>query len=216
MRLAVMEAEEQGGWPLRLLLVAGEAYNALKSPEHARESFHKAIKIAAPESAELLDAYYGLLATWAGQASSGGELLTACLEALRVFPFDAQLLLTMGHCLQGRRRPELAVRAFEAAVKFGKINPAVWHLAWWKELAAVCLARAQQSQDGLKEGEQAEKQEAAIPLPGLADILGTRRGPHGPRGPGDFGSRRRNAGRVRPPPPSQARDGQPRAAERSK
>ena len=33
---------------------------------------------------------------------------------------------------------------------------------------------AQQSQDGLKEGEQAEKQEAAIPLPGLADILGTR------------------------------------------
>ena len=47
----------------------------------------------------------------------------------------------MGHCLQGRRRSELAVRAFEAAVKFGKINPAVWHLAWWKELAAVCLTR---------------------------------------------------------------------------
>ncbi len=168
MRLAVMEAEEQGGWPLRLLLVAGEAYNALKSPEHARESFRKAIKMAAPESAELLDAYYGLLATWAGQPSPDSELLTTCLEALRAFPFDAQLLLTMGHCLQGQGRPELAVRAFDAAVKFGKINPAVWHLAWWRELAAVCLAQAQRSQEGLEEGGK----EAAIPLPGLGDILG--------------------------------------------
>jgi tetratricopeptide (TPR) repeat protein len=173
MRLAVIEAQEQGGWPLRLLLVAGEAYNALKSPEHAREAFRKAIKIAAPESVESLDAYYGLLATWAGQPFPDRELLNACVEALRAFPFDAQLLLTMGHCLQGRRRPELAVRAFEAAVKFGKINPAVWHLAWWRELAAVCLTRAQQLQDGLKEGKQEGKQKAAIPLPGLTDVLAT-------------------------------------------
>ena len=147
LRLATLEAAETGQWLTRLLLAAGEAYGTLLAPQNAREAFRKAIAQAPAESSELLEAYYSLLTTASGDPQSSDEVLSVCLEALHVFPFDAQLLMALGNRLQGRGRGDLAVRALEAAVKFGKINRAVWHLAEWKEIAIACLARIRQSQE---------------------------------------------------------------------
>jgi tetratricopeptide (TPR) repeat protein len=147
LRLATMEAAETGHWSARLLLTAGEACGTLLAPENAREAFRKAIALAPAESSELLEAYYGLLTTASSDPQSPDELLSVCLEALHVFPFDAQLLLALGNHLQGRGRGDLAVRAVEAALKFGKVNQEVCHLAEWKEIAAACLARIRQSQE---------------------------------------------------------------------
>ena len=146
LRLATMEAAETGQWPARLLLAAGEAYGILQAPENAREAFRRAIALAPAESSEMLEAYYGMLTTASGNPQSPDELMSVCLEALHVFPFDAQLLMALGNRLQGRGRGALALRALEAAVKFGKVNQAVWHLAEWKEIAIACLARIRQLQ----------------------------------------------------------------------
>ena len=110
LRLATLEAAETGQWPTRLLLTAGEAYGTLLAPQNAREAFRKAIALAPAESSELLEAYYGLLTTASGDPQSPDDVLSVCLEALHVFPFDAQLLMALGNRLQGRGRGDLAVR----------------------------------------------------------------------------------------------------------
>ena len=71
--------------------------------------------------------------------------LTACLDSLEDFPFDLQLLLALGNYMLVRERLDLAIRAFEAAVRFGRITPTVWHLCEVREIAAVCLALALQA-----------------------------------------------------------------------
>ena len=71
--------------------------------------------------------------------------LTACLDSLENFPFDLQLLLALGNYMLVRDRLDLAIRAFEAAVRFGRITPTVWHLCEVREIAAVCLGLALQA-----------------------------------------------------------------------
>ena len=122
LRLATLEAAETGQWPTRLLLTAGEAYGTLLAPQNAREAFRKAIALAPAESSELLEAYYWSADDRQRRPTIAGRVLSVCLEALHVFPFDAQLLMALGNRLQGRGRGDLAVRALEAAVKFGKVN----------------------------------------------------------------------------------------------
>jgi tetratricopeptide (TPR) repeat protein len=53
----------------------------------------------------------------------------------------------MGGYLQGQRRLDLAVRAYETAFQFGRINPLVWHLDEITAIAAVCWARVLALQD---------------------------------------------------------------------
>ena len=146
LRLATLEAGQLGHWPVRLLLAAGEALSSLSEPQNAREKFRQAIALAPAESTELLEAYYGLLTAVDGDQQSKHEALTTCLEALRRFPFDAQLLLALGKYLQTHRHPELALRAFQAAANFGRVEPQIWHLKQWKEVAAVCVTRILQAQ----------------------------------------------------------------------
>src|SRR5690606_28877753 len=69
------------------------------------------------------------------------ERLQTCIQALEVFPFDAQLLCAMGSYLQVSGRSDLAARAYESAVRFGQVNPEVWHLSDVGELAALCLSQ---------------------------------------------------------------------------
>jgi hypothetical protein len=144
--LAAMEAQERGQSPPRLLLAAGEAHSVLGDLDKAREAFHEAIRTAERGSKEMLEAYYGLLTALGDDAQLEYVRLTSCMRALEVFPFDIQLLLALGNNLVARDRPGLAIRAFDAAVRFGRATPEVWHLRNVKELAAVCLRVARQRQ----------------------------------------------------------------------
>ena len=145
MALAAAEAETTGNWPPRLLLAAGQAFSGLGEQDRAREKLHQAIKISPAGSPERLEAYYGLLTTFDDDPEMHASQLTACLDSLEDFPFDLQLLLALGNYMLVRQRLDLAIRAFEAAVRFGQITSSVWHLKEIREIAAVCLSLALQA-----------------------------------------------------------------------
>ena len=140
LKLAELEtAENDGPPPARLQVVIGEAHSNLGETDAARRAFLAAIEAAEHGSTEQLEACYGLLTTYDGDQSLREFQLSTCLEALEIFPLDAQLLLAMGNYLQGRQRDDLATRSFEAAVKHGQVDLEVWHLAEVDEVAADYL-----------------------------------------------------------------------------
>ena len=146
LELAHLEIGEHDEPPLRVLLAMGEAYSDLGLGEQARGLFRKAIDRAVKGSTDMLEAYYGLLTALEGDPLLRDLQLSVCLEALELFPFDAQLLLAMGNYLQGQQRLDLAARAFDTAVKYGQADPATWHLTELAEVAAVCLSLTLQLQ----------------------------------------------------------------------
>jgi tetratricopeptide (TPR) repeat protein len=143
--LASAEAESAGDWSPRLLLVSGQAHSILGNQDQAREMLRRAAEIAPPRSTKRLEAFYGLLTTFDEDPELHASQLTACLDSLEESPFDLQLLLALGNYMLVRERLDLAIRAFEAAVRFGRITPTVWHLCEVREIAAVCLALALQA-----------------------------------------------------------------------
>jgi tetratricopeptide (TPR) repeat protein len=143
--LASAEAEASGNWSPTLLLAAGQAHGVLGDQDQAREMLRRAVEASPPQSAHRLEAYYGLLTTFDADPDLHASQLTACLDSLEDFPFDLQLLLALGNYMLVRERLDLAIRAFEAAVRFGRITPTVWHLCEVREIAAVCLALALQA-----------------------------------------------------------------------
>jgi tetratricopeptide (TPR) repeat protein len=143
--LANAEADGSGKWSPRLLLAAGEAHCMLGDQDQARDLLRQAAKTSQPRSAERLEAFYGLLTTFDEDPELHASQLTACLDSLEDFPFDMQLLLALGNYMMVRERLDLAIRAFEAAVRFGRITPTVWHLSEVREIAAVCLGMALQA-----------------------------------------------------------------------
>lgn len=130
--------------PVRMLLAAGEAFSDLQEVEKARQAFLQATQLADRGSTEMLDAYYGLLTTFDGVAELQDQQLSIGLEALEIFPLDAQLLCAMGSYLQVQNRLDLAERSFETAVRYGQVDLETWHLAEIAEMATVCLALTQQ------------------------------------------------------------------------
>jgi len=138
--LVALERAQKPKPDVRLLLAAAEAASELGDGNAARRAFAQAVQAAARGSTEMLEAYYGWLSSWEGHPGAAQGQIAVCLEALEVFPLDAQLLCAMGTYLQAQRRWELASRAFEAAVKYGQVNLQTWHLADVAELSAACLA----------------------------------------------------------------------------
>jgi tetratricopeptide (TPR) repeat protein len=94
----------------------------------------------------MLQGYYGLLACCNQLPGPGLQRIQICLKALEVFPYDAQLLLTMGGYLQGENRLDLAVRAFQTAVETGRVDLETWHLSELAEVAVACYGAALQLQ----------------------------------------------------------------------
>ena len=86
----------------------------------------------------MLDAYYGLLTSLGATDAERGEQLNLCIEALEVFPMDAQLLCALGGYLQAQGNLPLASQAYHTAYKFGQVNPFVWHVGDIRDVAAVC------------------------------------------------------------------------------
>lgn len=144
-RLITQAAARADGHCLPLLLALGEAYMDLGKRDAARQTYLETVKASPRGSTEMLEAYYGLLAALEGAGQTQLQL-TTCLDALEAFPLDAQLLLAMGHYLQANGQPELAVRSFEAAVKFGQVDLESWHLRDLPETASACLGLSLQLQ----------------------------------------------------------------------
>ena len=100
----------------------------------------EAVRAAPRGSLEMLEGYYGLLSSFDGQEDDAQRQLAMCLEALEIYPLDAQLLCAMGTYLQAQNQLKLAIRAFDTAVKFGKVNLQTWHLVDIEQVAVAYLS----------------------------------------------------------------------------
>lgn len=138
--LIALERASASHADLRLLLATGEAAGDLGDPTLAQQAFEQAVRAARRSSTEMLEAYYGLLASFEASPADQARQLTVCLEALEVYPLDTQLLCAMGSYLQGQGQLGLAARAFELAVRYGQVNLETWHLRDVGDVAASCLA----------------------------------------------------------------------------
>jgi len=139
LELSRLEIEQHGLSPA-MLTTRGEAFMALGERQQAAAAFYQALRLSRRGSTDMLEAYYGLLTTFAGDATDRDQQLAICLEALEVFPLDAQLLCAMGNYLQAQDRLDLAARSFQAATEHGAVEPDVWHLRGIRASAAACLS----------------------------------------------------------------------------
>ena len=132
---------------VRRLLARAEALAVLGEFEQARHNFQQARRNAENGSNEMLESYYGELTSYDGDSSARDAQLDMCIEALETYPVDIQLLCAMGSYLQSLQRIDLAARAYQTAVRYGQVNPAIWHLADIADIAATCLSVALELQD---------------------------------------------------------------------
>lgn len=146
LKLIALEATESHQRRPRLLIALGEACSNLDDQAAARRAFFLAVRQAPQGSTEMLEAYYGLLSTFDGSPVQRDRQVAVCLEALEIYPLDAQLLSAMGSYLRAQNRLDLAARAFDTAVRYGRIDPETWHLCEIAEMASVFLALTLQIQ----------------------------------------------------------------------
>jgi tetratricopeptide (TPR) repeat protein len=118
---------------------------------HARQAFLDALDRTPQRSNEMLEAYYGLLASFERDPTRPDWPLLICLDALEAFSQDAQLLCALGGYMQARHRLDLSAQAFRTAAQSGRINPETWHLVEIRQIAAVCLSVSLELQDRLDE-----------------------------------------------------------------
>jgi tetratricopeptide (TPR) repeat protein len=107
------------------------------------EFFSRALEIAPRGSTAMLEAFYGILAALDQLPQARDQQIALAEQALTAFPFDAQLLCAMGTYLQRQGRIDLACRSFEAAARFGQVDPQAWHLGEIADVATVCQATCQ-------------------------------------------------------------------------
>jgi hypothetical protein len=140
LQLATREMQETGPQP-HLLNCLADAHQALGDHGQA-EALYRSTLSAASQSAERLEAYYGILVALEGRENSRAAQMAVCLEAMEEFPLDAHLLCAMGGYLHGLGHADLAARALETAWRHGQLHPEVWHLSDIREIAAVSLSRS--------------------------------------------------------------------------
>lgn len=150
--LIEQEIVENGRLP-KWLVAAGDVHVNLGDPSTAHACYREALKTAEKGSTDQLAAYYGLLTCCGTAADTDDSPMEICIEALEVFPFDAQLLCAMGNYMQAVGQTEMATRAFELAMNYGEVNPTLWHVADVTEMAALCLSALLRNQ---KEYERAQ------------------------------------------------------------
>ncbi|HEV2970379.1 MAG TPA: glycosyltransferase [Pirellulales bacterium] len=167
LKLAELEIRDRGP-AASPLIASGEAWTNLGESRQAIDCFQQALALSGRGSTEMLEAYYGMLATlepfreppaergtvsFCSEDSTKGDSprrfsqpqdhdlqIKTCLEALEIFPFDAQLLCAIASYMQNRGRIDLANRAYQSAVTHGQINLETWHLTSLHEVAASCLS----------------------------------------------------------------------------
>jgi tetratricopeptide (TPR) repeat protein len=142
LELAALESDAHVAPPARVLLATGEAAADLRDWPLARQAYSEVVRISPRGSLAMLQGYYGILASFEDQPGDCQRQLAVCLEALEVFPLDAQLLCAMGTYLQAQDRLDLAIRTFQIAIDYGRIELETWHPADIDQVAAVHLALA--------------------------------------------------------------------------
>lgn len=152
-QLAELEMRERGP-QAALLNCLADAFLVLGQQQRAAQFYRQAISQSERGSSEMLTAYYGLIMALEGSDQGRSAQLSACVAALEVFPIDVQLLCASGGYLQSLGRMDMAIRAYETAYRFGRVNPEVWHLSGIHEVAAGCYAQALEL---LGRGEEARK-----------------------------------------------------------
>jgi len=160
-RLVEIEIKEQAP-SAPLMICMAEAVQTLEDSKNALLFFDQACRLADHASAEMLEAFYGILTSLDGEPNAIDTQIQTCLTALEIFPLDAQLLCAVGGYLQTKGQLELARRSFETAYKYGQINLETWHIDDIDEIAASCLAITTH-----QSGQQAEAE--AILLKALED-----------------------------------------------
>jgi tetratricopeptide (TPR) repeat protein len=166
-RLAEREQRERG-LSARLWNCLGDALQSLGQVQRAVGCFHQAVAIATRGSADQLEAFYGLLTlvqTPPGkpaesQTASSAQVdtslpvssasnvaetrsddaLQVSMQALEVFPLDAQLLCFLAGCLHTRGHSQLALQAYRTAYQFGQVDPSVWHIVDIRDVSATCYS----------------------------------------------------------------------------
>jgi tetratricopeptide (TPR) repeat protein len=141
--LAALEIQEHGVLPSPLLAMA-EACVALDQVTQGIEFFSRALEIAPAGSTGMLEGFYGILSALDQVPQAREQQLALCEQALEMFPLDAQLLCAMGSYLQRQNRLDLACRSYEAAARFGQVDPQTWHLIEIADVASACQAACQE------------------------------------------------------------------------
>lgn len=137
MRIAEAELHATGE-NSRLWNCMGDALLTLGDNPRAAECFRRALALSERGSSDMLEAYYGCLTSLGATDQEREAQLAMCVQALEIFPVDAQLLCALGGYLQGRGKLDLAGQAYLTAFQFGQVNPMVWHVAEIRDIAAVC------------------------------------------------------------------------------
>jgi tetratricopeptide (TPR) repeat protein len=141
--LAALEIQDHGVLPAPLLAMA-DACITLGQIQHGIDFYSRALEVSPTGSTTMLEAFYGVLAALDHVAHSRDKQIALCQQALEVFPFDAQLLCAMASYLQQQNRIDLACRSFEAAARFGQVDPQTSHLIEIADVAAACHATCQE------------------------------------------------------------------------
>ncbi|MGE0757779.1 MAG: glycosyltransferase [Pirellulaceae bacterium] len=137
-RLIEHEQREQGLSP-RLWNCLGEAAAVLGDQPRAAACYEQSLASAERGTADMLEAYYGLL-TALDADRDRDRILRLCMEALEVFPLDAQLLCALGGHLYTRGQAQLAQQAYLTAYRYGHVQPQVWHIVDIRDVSAVCYS----------------------------------------------------------------------------
>ena len=146
LRLVELETSDRGP-RADMWLVRAEALGTLGRTAAAAQAYKQALDIAERGSKEMLEAYYGLLAALDRPNMASQAQLTLCLEALAVYPLDAQLLCAMGGYLKAQDQLTLAERSYRLAVEHGVIEHEIWHRADVPFIALACLAACLEAQN---------------------------------------------------------------------
>ncbi len=137
--LVKLDMAERGPKPC-LLVVQAEALSGLGDHAAAAAVYRQAIRAAAPTSTSQREAYYGLLTVYDNFPAERQTQLNLCVEALKIFPRDAQLLCALGGYMQSQNQLDLSAQAYRMAAQFGEIDPRAWHVPDIHEIATVCLS----------------------------------------------------------------------------
>ncbi|MBA2117904.1 glycosyltransferase [Bremerella alba] len=138
-KLVEREIKETGP-SARLMICMGEAVQTLNDQANALMFYEQACRLSEHGSAEMLEAFYGILTALDSRPDGLDTQIQTCMTALEIFPLDAQLLCAIGGYLQSKGHLDLARRSFETAYKHGQINLETWHIDDIDEIAASCLA----------------------------------------------------------------------------
>ncbi|MDR3199465.1 MAG: tetratricopeptide repeat protein [Planctomycetaceae bacterium] len=139
--LQLLEQSEKQGKSIanEALLVRAEAQSILGDYIHARQNFLQLIEQTNRTDLRLT-AYYGVWETFVFAPISEQEMTKILLAGLDSFPLDMQLLTFMGAHLQQQGKPDLAVRTFETAIRYGQTALDIWHRLRIREMAVTSLA----------------------------------------------------------------------------